>query len=195
MGHDTTRRAGKLSTWLSLMTPSCLAAGRRGARQHGARAPDTLTTVEALVGVLRRARATPADTSRTRPSSRPSGRSGAGRCASCSPPIGTAAVELVNGMLAEARGGAPAGAARPPRLAHPRDRRRGAAGRADHGRDGDGDDRRDPRRRARPGSAVCAADDCEGLVLDLSRNRSRRYCSTACGNRKAVAAYRARQRG
>lgn len=41
---------------------------------------------------------------------------------------------------------------------------------------------------------VCAADDCVGLVLDLSRNRSRRYCSTTCGNREAVAAYRARQR-
>ncbi|HET7194378.1 MAG TPA: CGNR zinc finger domain-containing protein [Nocardioides sp.] len=42
---------------------------------------------------------------------------------------------------------------------------------------------------------ICADDDCEGLVLDLSRNRSRRFCSTACGNRAAVAAYRARQRG
>lgn len=41
---------------------------------------------------------------------------------------------------------------------------------------------------------ICAADDCEGLVIDLSRNRSRRYCSTSCGNREAVAAYRARQR-
>ena len=41
---------------------------------------------------------------------------------------------------------------------------------------------------------VCADDDCEGLVLDLSRNRSRRFCSTTCGNRNAVAAYRARQR-
>lgn len=41
---------------------------------------------------------------------------------------------------------------------------------------------------------VCADDDCDGLVLDLSRNRSRRYCSTTCGNRNAVAAYRARQR-
>ena len=39
----------------------------------------------------------------------------------------------------------------------------------------------------------CADDDCEGLVLDLSRNRSRRFCSTTCGNRNAVAAYRARQ--
>ncbi|MFC4375774.1 CGNR zinc finger domain-containing protein [Nocardia halotolerans] len=42
--------------------------------------------------------------------------------------------------------------------------------------------------------SVCADDVCEGLVLDLSRNRSRRYCSTACGNRNAVAAYRARRR-
>ena len=41
--------------------------------------------------------------------------------------------------------------------------------------------------------SVCADDTCRGIVLDLSRNRSRRYCSTACGNRNAVAAYRARQ--
>ena len=40
----------------------------------------------------------------------------------------------------------------------------------------------------------CASDDCDDVVLDLSRNRSRRYCSTTCGNREAVAAYRARQR-
>ncbi|GAB2883494.1 CGNR zinc finger domain-containing protein [Nocardioides pacificus] len=40
---------------------------------------------------------------------------------------------------------------------------------------------------------VCADEDCDGLVLDLSRNRSRRFCSTACGNRAAVAAYRARR--
>ena len=42
---------------------------------------------------------------------------------------------------------------------------------------------------------ICADDGCGGVVLDLSRNRSRRFCSTACGNRNAVAAYRARQRG
>ena len=42
---------------------------------------------------------------------------------------------------------------------------------------------------------VCADGDCEGVVLDLSRNRSRRFCSTACTNRAAVAAYRARQAG
>ena len=41
--------------------------------------------------------------------------------------------------------------------------------------------------------AVCGDDTCDGLVLDLSRNRSRRYCSAACGNRVAVAAYRARK--
>ena len=42
--------------------------------------------------------------------------------------------------------------------------------------------------------SVCADDRCAGLVLDLSRNRSRRFCSTACANRNAVAAYRARGR-
>ena len=42
--------------------------------------------------------------------------------------------------------------------------------------------------------SVCADARCEGLVLDLSRNRSRRFCSTACANRNAVAAYRARGR-
>jgi predicted RNA-binding Zn ribbon-like protein len=40
---------------------------------------------------------------------------------------------------------------------------------------------------------VCADQECAGVVLDLSRNRSRRFCSTACGNRNSVAAYRARQ--
>jgi predicted RNA-binding Zn ribbon-like protein len=41
--------------------------------------------------------------------------------------------------------------------------------------------------------SVCADDECAGVVLDLSRNRSRRFCSTTCGNRNAVAAYRARR--
>jgi predicted RNA-binding Zn ribbon-like protein len=41
---------------------------------------------------------------------------------------------------------------------------------------------------------LCADDRCGGLVLDLSRNRSRRFCSTTCANRNAVAAYRARGR-
>lgn len=39
----------------------------------------------------------------------------------------------------------------------------------------------------------CSDDTCDGIVLDLSRNRSKRFCSTTCGNRNAVAAYRARQ--
>ena len=42
--------------------------------------------------------------------------------------------------------------------------------------------------------SLCADDRCGGLVLDLSRNRSRRFCSTTCANRNAVAAYRARGR-
>ena len=42
--------------------------------------------------------------------------------------------------------------------------------------------------------SLCADDRCSGLVLDLSRNRSRRFCSTICANRNAVAAYRARSR-
>ncbi|MET8151469.1 CGNR zinc finger domain-containing protein [Actinoplanes sp. NPDC049668] len=42
--------------------------------------------------------------------------------------------------------------------------------------------------------SVCAVENCDGLVLDLTRNRSRRFCGTACANRVAVAAYRARAR-
>lgn len=40
--------------------------------------------------------------------------------------------------------------------------------------------------------SVCADERCTALLLDLSRNRSRRFCSTTCANRNAVAAYRAR---
>src|SRR4051794_21278814 len=40
---------------------------------------------------------------------------------------------------------------------------------------------------------ICADGGCDAVVLDLSRNRSKRFCSVACGNRNAVAAYRARQ--
>jgi predicted RNA-binding Zn ribbon-like protein len=42
--------------------------------------------------------------------------------------------------------------------------------------------------------AICADATCEGIVLDLTRNRSRRFCSTTCANRNAVAAYRARRK-
>lgn len=41
---------------------------------------------------------------------------------------------------------------------------------------------------------VCAADDCQAVLIDLSKNRSRRYCDTGnCGNRAHVAAYRRRK--
>lgn len=41
---------------------------------------------------------------------------------------------------------------------------------------------------------VCAAPDCDAVLIDLSRNRSRRFCDTGnCGNRLNVAAYRARK--
>ncbi|MFH8619808.1 CGNR zinc finger domain-containing protein [Streptomyces sp. NPDC017979] len=41
----------------------------------------------------------------------------------------------------------------------------------------------------------CEAPDCGRAFVDLSRNRSRRYCdSRTCGNRLHVAAYRARRR-
>ena len=42
---------------------------------------------------------------------------------------------------------------------------------------------------------VCGADDCADVLVDVSKNRSRRYCSTACANRVNVAAFRARQSG
>jgi len=41
---------------------------------------------------------------------------------------------------------------------------------------------------------VCEAPDCLRVLVDLSRNRCRRYCdSRTCGNRLHVAAYRARR--
>jgi predicted RNA-binding Zn ribbon-like protein len=40
---------------------------------------------------------------------------------------------------------------------------------------------------------VCAAEDCQSVHVDLSKNRSRRFCSTSCSNRTNVAAYRIRQ--
>jgi predicted RNA-binding Zn ribbon-like protein len=41
----------------------------------------------------------------------------------------------------------------------------------------------------------CEAEDCDHVLIDLSRNRSKRYCdSRKCGNRIHVAAYRERRR-
>ncbi|MBG6225304.1 putative RNA-binding Zn ribbon-like protein [Arthrobacter sp. CAN_A2] len=40
----------------------------------------------------------------------------------------------------------------------------------------------------------CAAEDCDDVVLDLTRNRSKRFCDTGnCANRTHVKAYRARK--
>jgi CGNR zinc finger protein/putative stress-induced transcription regulator len=42
---------------------------------------------------------------------------------------------------------------------------------------------------------VCDAPTCRSVLVDLSRNRSKRYCdASTCGNRLHVAAYRERQR-
>ena len=41
---------------------------------------------------------------------------------------------------------------------------------------------------------VCEADDCEDVLVDLSKNRSKRFCDASCGTRMAAAAYRARKK-
>lgn len=41
---------------------------------------------------------------------------------------------------------------------------------------------------------TCAAEDCADVLVDLSRNRSRRFCEGGCGNRENVRAYRDRRR-
>lgn len=47
-----------------------------------------------------------------------------------------------------------------------------------------------------PRLRVCAANDCGAVLLDLSRNRSKRYCDTGnCANREHVRAYRQRKSG
>nr|BFE71364.1 CGNR zinc finger domain-containing protein [Actinoplanes digitatis] len=67
-------------------------------------------------------------------------------------------------------------------------------GAARHGGDGDGHGRPGTRRRDVPPVGLRCSENCDGIVLDLTRNRSRRFCGTACANRVAVAAYRARAR-
>lgn len=39
---------------------------------------------------------------------------------------------------------------------------------------------------------VCAADDCTGLLVDQSRNGSKRFCSVRCGNRVNQQGFRER---
>ncbi len=41
---------------------------------------------------------------------------------------------------------------------------------------------------------ICEYPDCGGVLVDLSKNRSKRFCEAGCGNRAAVSAYRARKR-
>jgi predicted RNA-binding Zn ribbon-like protein len=41
---------------------------------------------------------------------------------------------------------------------------------------------------------ICEAEDCDDVVIDLSRNRSRRFCEGGCAARAHTAAYRARHR-
>lgn len=40
---------------------------------------------------------------------------------------------------------------------------------------------------------ICEYPDCDNVVVDLSKNRSKRFCDAGCGNRAAVNAYRARK--
>ena len=40
---------------------------------------------------------------------------------------------------------------------------------------------------------TCESTTCDNVLIDLSKNRSRRYCDAGCGNRANVAAYRARK--
>jgi predicted RNA-binding Zn ribbon-like protein len=42
---------------------------------------------------------------------------------------------------------------------------------------------------------VCQATPCLGVFMDVSANRTRRYCSERCASRANVIAYRARKRG
>jgi predicted RNA-binding Zn ribbon-like protein len=41
---------------------------------------------------------------------------------------------------------------------------------------------------------VCDSSTCDAVLVDLSKNSSRRFCSTTCQNRVSVAASRARRR-
>jgi len=41
---------------------------------------------------------------------------------------------------------------------------------------------------------VCGMSDCDSVLVDLSKNRSKRYCDLNCSNRASVTAYRVRRR-
>jgi len=40
---------------------------------------------------------------------------------------------------------------------------------------------------------TCEFPDCGSVVVDLSKNRSKRFCDAGCGNRATVTTYRARK--
>lgn len=40
---------------------------------------------------------------------------------------------------------------------------------------------------------ICEYPGCGNVIVDLSKNRSKRFCDAGCGNRAAVVAYRARK--
>lgn len=49
------------------------------------------------------------------------------------------------------------------------------------------------RQGERQRMKLCAADDCDSVLVDFSRNRSKRFCDAGnCGNRMNVRAFRAR---
>ena len=104
------------------------------------------------------------------------------------------AVAMVNEMLADARAVPQLVRHERVRLAPARGRPRRAAAQPDRRRDRDGDDRRDARRRD------VAARRLRGRRLRRRRARPvpqpvPALLQTTCGNRNAVAAYRARQSG
>ena len=40
---------------------------------------------------------------------------------------------------------------------------------------------------------ICDMHDCDAVTIDLTKNKSKRYCDGRCSNRAAVSAYRARR--
>lgn len=40
---------------------------------------------------------------------------------------------------------------------------------------------------------LCEREDCDNVLVDLTKNQSRKFCDTACANRAHAAAYRARK--
>lgn len=49
------------------------------------------------------------------------------------------------------------------------------------------------RQKERERLRICAYPGCGNVLIDLSKNRSKRFCDDGCGNRAAVEAYRARK--